>query len=110
MGALPSAKHQVQRGDVWGVPCPKGSGRVTLQFLSIFVSSALAAGPEKCSSGGCPGLVGLLRVVIAHECLRALKRAFGDDESQVGGAMNSAEMLLDTPLRTRLQHYSPEYR
>lgn len=40
---------------------------------------------EECSSGGFSGLVGLLRVVIAHKCLRALTFAFGDHESQVGG-------------------------
>lgn len=38
---------------------------------------------EEHSSGEFPGLVGLLRVVIAHECLRALTLAFGDHESQV---------------------------
>lgn len=38
---------------------------------------------EERSSGEFPGLVGLLRVVIAHECLRALTLAFGDHESQV---------------------------
>lgn len=51
---------------------------------------------EECSSGGFSELVGLLRVVKALERLRDLTLAFGDHESQVGGGMNSAEILLDT--------------
>lgn len=63
---------------------------------------------EECGSGGFSGLVGLLRVVTAYECLRALTLAFGDLESQVGGGMNAAGMLLHTPIGTCLQHYSPK--